>query len=357
MSRQAKRSARLAATVANKLAAYDTEGVKAALEKFCNVPGHDTALATSLHSLVDNLERYRPHLPAWVLPTDVDHVDAGKTASMPRESGGDDDVDDDGLDSVEREMREEDERGDDESVSDGDASDGTDPSSASMNMTTTLSVGDSVDTNSTIVAPTPNALVSSHGWGHRNNAAVALIGFRLADTSSEAMKAFVVTVQAAVRETHGVVHGCVNSTLSVSWGAATSTGRPELALARCFVRLRTALAAACLEATKKPVGGRPLCSAAWGAGFTGPVEARLTGDDRHQLLVIDTPTWHGALDRLFAFASRHEAFVVDSATSTKALLGSCCCADELLLPPNCAQPHHWNTSGSLITDDSRRSCQ
>ena len=61
-------AARLASFVAERLRRYDTAAVSAALHAYERLgPVKDDDLATSLRTLLGNLEMFRPHLPNWVL--------------------------------------------------------------------------------------------------------------------------------------------------------------------------------------------------------------------------------------------------------------------------------------------------
>ena len=294
MNRQASATAKLATRVSKKLARYDTKAARRLLSRYQEHAYHDADVAEQFAALLRNLERYRPHLPTWVLPEAADD-DAAKGDEMAAE---DDEVED---------FFDDDEIDEGALLSTGHDEDGTRSVRSNRSRKSHGRGGDDdsahLSHSLTSLGTTQSPMAPAHGWGARGAVAVAHVRFALTDGSDDALRQVLEQIQRCVHDTRGVVHACVSSTLTVSWGAAVSTGRPELAAARCFARIK--------HLCETFADGKTLVAA--GAAYTGPAVVRLSGDARHQLLAIETPAWAGALDRMFALAIRHGAFFVTTA--------------------------------------------
>lgn len=73
--RSAKQSVLMARRTAQLLRTYDTESVREVLQEFKEEGFADADLIEELTTIVDNLDRYKPHIPNWVLFPDGDEPD------------------------------------------------------------------------------------------------------------------------------------------------------------------------------------------------------------------------------------------------------------------------------------------
>jgi hypothetical protein len=256
----------LSRNVAVLLRSYNTDGVSEALEEYAALPHADPELVESYRALVDNLERYRPHLPNWMV---------------------------------------------------GDGSDGGGNSAASMNSASTRR-GDDSPTNSTVAERLRR---ESHAGGSSNATPVSLVGApytgilafavvdfaaaagRSFDARCKAVDGFVDLVHAVASSTNSALHSFVGDTVQLSWNAAMRAAQPEVKAVRFMCRIRAALA--------KPEHEHVVAS---GAAMSGKASAMFAGTGRVSALAVSLP-WHGALLACAAFAKRHGAFVSSSGLS------------------------------------------
>jgi hypothetical protein len=276
----------LSATVARLLRAYDTDAVKGALDEYEAAGAADPDLVASYRALVANLDRYRAHLPNWVV--------------RPRRDNGSDN--------------------------------GSDPASVASSerasqQSPQQSPGNSLrdEKPNVLRSPaSPHALVAeSHESRHQednaaesidldgllclgrvvSDVAYALVDFRVGalDSDSAAQASivgdFVDLVSYLATSTQGALHSFVGDTVQMSWNAAMNSAHPEVKAARFLCKLKIAM-----ESTPS----QSLSIA--GAVMSGKASSQFGGSGYVSAFVLSLP-WRAKLLACFALAKRHRAYV------------------------------------------------
>jgi hypothetical protein len=263
----AERANELSRDAAELLRNYDTDGVSHVLDDYRQLPDADPKLVESYTALVANLDRYRPHLPNWLL--------------RPRRDGSD-------------------------ALSSSEAS----PVGPNLNAEPNPNVldrpvvvspsGDGVSQPDSLELNLLERLISAGRVA--SDVAYALVDFRIsADMPScdhgAVISGFVNTVHELATATQAELHCFVGDTVQLSWNAAVSTIKPEGKAARFLCHLKTAT-----ESTP----GQSLSVA--GAVMSGTALSQFGGSGYFSAFVVSLP-WRAKLLACFALAKRHRAFV------------------------------------------------
>jgi hypothetical protein len=282
----------LSRNVAELLRTYDTDGVSYLLEEYAALPDADPELVQSYRALVDNLERYRPHLPNWMVGTgDESEVgsQASRRSSMTSARQGANGTPTGS--SVAARVR---------SVSLAGAKQGANGTPNGSSVAARVRSASNAGSGAGTAPAVPVALV---GAPYNGVVAFATVQFATAaertfDGRCEATNGFVDTVHSLAAATNGAIHSFVGDTVQLSWNAAMRTAQPDVKSVRFMCRLRAAMA-------KLPELARAVAS---GAAMTGKASSQFAGTGRVSALTVSLP-WHGALLACAAFAKRFGAFV------------------------------------------------
>jgi hypothetical protein len=293
-------AADLAANAAKLLGAYDTDGVSEALDEYRESPDAYATLAASYETLVDNLNRYRSHLPNWVVNPDCDEglatgEDAGPVSiDAPLVNF---DPPSTGVISPAKS---------DSGTSHVDANPLAIPSSPTQSLTTSVNRAHrfaAVDSMNVSQRFLPPALLVAQPKLMR--IAFAQVDFRATGAESGAATSrFAERVHQVAAATHCAVHTFVGDAVQLSWNAATRAAQPEVKAVRFLIRLADEMVA---------IDG----IVATGAAMSGKATTQFAGTDRVTVLAVGIP-WRRTLVSLAAFARQHSTFVVDEATASEA---------------------------------------
>jgi hypothetical protein len=266
MLADAEEAARLSRRVARHLQDYDTGAVERELARYRGeVARPDPELLQTYAQLVANLNRYRPHLPNWMVTSPADD-DADSPCNAGAPQG-------DALVNV---------------LQDGAANEG--PPTANRRVSLGLDALMHVDRVASDVA-------------------CALVDFSASDAPSSQMLAGVVSgfvdkVHDLASSLQGALHTFVGDTVHVSWNAAMEAPQPEAKAARFLCKLK--------EFTDNET--LPGLSVA-GAAVSGAAFSQFGGSGRVSAFVLSLP-WRAKLLACFALAKRHRAFVCSAAVAS-----------------------------------------
>jgi hypothetical protein len=268
----------LSKKVAGHLQNYDTDAVDEELAAYrAAVALPDPQLIQNYEAIVSNLNKYRPHLPNWMVnQSESSKHDASRSAT------------------------------------------GSHRSTRSTRSTALSSHSrTSQSEHSLLGAPLAHHGGGAHGGllhggGHHRPQSVtlALLEFSLpaatptaAAFKDRATTAFVDRVHEWAAATSGSLHSFVGDVLQVSWNATHSVAQPEAKAARFLAKV----AAANRDALHDGV-------VAVGAAHSGKAACSFSGTGRVQALTVSMK-WREAHRALLAFGVRHGAVVVDAATA------------------------------------------
>jgi hypothetical protein len=274
-------------TVAELLRCYDTDGVTEMLAEYQDAPGADPRIVASYTALVANLNRYRPHLPNWVV--------------APRRDGG--------SDSLSRPT----------SSQSTSRTGGHSPAQQPSQPSPGASLPDDPRTNVLVLPPAAdgNSAVPPRNEHSASDAidldallipnrvasdvSFALIDFRagedlVGDSHAATISDFVDAVHHLATATQGALHGFVGDTVQVSWNAAMKTAQPEAKAARFVCRLKSTVAESIEHLSVA------------GAVMNGKAVSQFGGSGHVSAFVLSLP-WRAKLLACFALARRHRAFV------------------------------------------------
>jgi hypothetical protein len=301
----------LSGRVAEMLRRYDTDGVAELLEEYSAAPDHDAHLLESYEALVANLNRYRPHLPNWLIKQ-RDGRDGSSSRASSRPSSA-------GLFSpaASNTLLAPDARGWIPSA--GDAAGSRRPVSADRRPVSADRGPVSADRQRPADtgaadddAPSPredwaddvldlDAIVSDHRVTH--TVAYALVDFRVGAAMSPEEQAstvsdFIDMVHYHASTMQGALHCFVGDTVQLSWNAAMKCSQPEVRAARFLCKLK-----ACV------VGNTPAQEFSVAAALaSGQATSQFGGSGQVSAFVLSLP-WRAKLLACFALAKRHRAFV------------------------------------------------
>jgi hypothetical protein len=267
----AKTANDLSRHVAELLRNYDTDGVSGLLDEYCTLEDADPALVESYTALVGNLNKYRPHLPNWMVQ---------------RSDGSEEDV----------------EMGSDRSTR------STRSTRSNMSRMSRSESRQSKGLSATATEKSNDRMCDMLPCGPPKKAAVAfaVLDFRTranvhlsAASRGAVVNCFVDRVHKIAAATHCAVHSFVGDTVQLSWNAAMRAVQPELKAVRFLCRLKAAMA----DDDDVSIAG---------AAMHGSATTQFAGTGTVQALAVSMP-WRAALDVLFRFASAHRALVVDGA--------------------------------------------
>jgi hypothetical protein len=244
----ARAAVRLSGVVTEHLRDYDTDAVERELEAYrkqTDVVADEVLLANYDH-LVSNLNKYRPHLPNWMVGgTGTEDVSAAS----------------------ERSTR----------------------STRSTIKGSVNSRGSSVP--SSAPGPVPPGITSQGGGFHRRRqVAFAALEFAVdaalsPSTKDAAVTSFVDSVHEWAALTSGSLHSFVGDVLQVSWNATHNVAQPEAKAARFLAKVAVANA----DAGNTGV-------TAYGAAFSGKAACNFSGTGRVQALTLSMQ-WRDCLRR------------------------------------------------------------
>lgn len=309
-------AAELSGKVADLLQRYDTRGVTALLDAYTRSEHADASLLSVNRALVRNLERYRPHLPNYVLdfdeeatqssvPSSVHVRDARSQSNLMRRSGSGNNV---------------------ENVSPrGPAADFADPSLESI--ATDVHGGDSSGTSNPVSTPlmpsaadptvvddqlmfTGKLVVATVvlDWGVENWQTATQLASDAATastmmTSSAACTEVVLAIRDCCTITRASLHSFVGDRILLTWNATRRVAKSEASACRFVIMLRDRLA-------RRPDVARVLAAAI----ATGPGRTVTAGDESMQLFACSSPAVFRRLETLSSIAVKARAVVCDSVT-------------------------------------------
>ena len=325
LAKEATAGADCAARVATRLQRYDTVGVRAALTAYESQAGVNKRLARSLRNLNENLEKYKPHLPAWVLPND-DDVERDSAPGSAMSISGDKVLRKGSRGAVYMTEEEEMEA---EAAYNGSMSGHTDEEDHSIVATSQLPG----------MADSGHSVSSVTVRRHHRNIAIAVLDFRVLKAAEQqargslssslpgftggfmedaparspepdkkrrhrakvdSITGVVDVAHRVAKETGGAVHSFIGSQLVLTWNAARLIqGAPEKHAAKGALRV-------CKEA--KELGYAEVC----GAVMAGNALVHVAGSGQ-QALLIDI-AWRHSLRRLGEYARYFQTVVADGAS-------------------------------------------
>jgi hypothetical protein len=262
----------LSRTAAALLREYDTDAVGALLEEYREAPDHDADILESYEALVANLNRYRPHLPNWMVRQEGDE-DSTRTSVQ------------------------------DESASVRSRRSGARSSAAYRVGAAASAVGSGAGS----AAGTSSSLSTNAPLGDAarvvSTVAFALVDFRVGDDfpsqHGNAVSRFIDTLHRVAATTHGAIHTFVGDTVQLSWNAAMKCAQPEVKAARFLARLKVAVEESRDQMTVSA------------AAMSGKASHQFGGTGRVSALAVSMP-WRAELLACFELAKRHRAFVTTS---------------------------------------------
>jgi hypothetical protein len=248
----------LSRRAAELLGGYDTDGVAALLEEYASQPGADPALLASYGTLVANLNRYRPHLPHWMV--------------APR--GPDTDM---------------------ASIRSTSSADGQEPRSPLVDVLAgPVDAEDSLQELADI-----DALLNTQRVTRK--VAVALVDFCVdvaqpAGEQAATISEFVDVMLHVSRATQAAMHSFVGDTVQVSWNAATRCALPEVKAVRLLGKLKAIVD-----------GGHYVQHmTVSAAAMSGEAVSQFAGS-RVSAFTLALP-WRPKLSACVAFAKQHASF-------------------------------------------------
>jgi hypothetical protein len=260
----------LSRDAAELLRNYDTDGLSKLLEEYRAADDADPALIESYTALVDNLNKYRPHLPNWMIRSDDDSD--GRTPCGSEHGTG-----------VVKTAR--------SSVSQGHSL-----QSAQSNAVTPRAHVSAVPATMATAVPATATI------------ALAVVEYVAQDASAAtrgaAVSRFVDHAHSIANVTHGALHSFVGDTVQLSWNAAMRVAQPEVKAVRFLCRLATAMA----NDPGVVVSGAAMC---------GKATTQFAGTGKVQALAIAVP-WRAALQACHAVARPAQTFVVCGALAEAA---------------------------------------
>jgi hypothetical protein len=258
----------LSCNVAALLKQYDTDGVSRALDAYAELPDADPALVHNFRELVDNLDRYRPHLPNWM----IDGADDASESSVRSAASH----------STRMSKRQ-----------------STTASHVSHSLSARGHQHD--DGGSSGATAVPDVRCAAYN----GTVAFAVVAFKVApeqsaDARGAALSAFVDTVHQIASATHCALHTFVGDTVQLSWNAAMRVAQPEVKAARFMCRLKAAVAETCSTVSVS------------GAVMSGKAGSQFAGTGRVSALAVSLP-WRQALMACASFAQQRGLFVISGA--------------------------------------------
>jgi hypothetical protein len=287
----AKAANALSRDVADQLSVYATDGVSAALEEYAALPGADPELVDSYEALVANLNRYRPHLPNWMVRQPGDRVLLSPSSSRSSERSP-----------LASDM-----------ARSSNPLDAPDPAPAPASPR-------AVDSGDDVAVP-PNEAVADDEFEVlglacsapvTRSAAFAIVEFRVGAHLSPAEHSavasdFVDWIHFLAATTRGALHCFVGDTVQLSWNAAAPCPMPAVKAAGFLAELKTA------TAQDRAPGELSLAAAL----ACGPATSQFSGSGQHSAFLLSLP-WRAKLDACLALARRHRAFVCTGAVANAA---------------------------------------
>jgi hypothetical protein len=272
-----KESAALSSRVAQHLSNYDTDAVDEELADYrAEAAQPDAQLIHNYESLVSNLNKYRPHLPNWMINNSSESSNGESSGRL-------------------RSAR-----------SAGSSRSQTDSQNvSSARLSASSSQGDSSRGGSEI--PLHRVVGHVQGFGRPHQVSYAQLDFGRRPGMTSALKdsavtAFVDNIHDWAAATSGSLHSFVADTLLISWNATHSVAQPEAKAARFLAKV--------VAANANPNSG----VAAAGAMFSGKAACNFSGSGRVQALTMSMQ-WRDKLRALHAFATRHGAVVMDGVSA------------------------------------------
>jgi hypothetical protein len=301
MLADAHASAALAKNVAEHLRKYDTDAVDAELAAYCDTTATpDPQLLETYAALVSNLNKYRPHIPNWLVHAESDEEAAAEEESVllsgrgsrmtPSQPG-----------STARVSR----SNSNTSVAQSPIAPSPTPSVAGIanSRSRRFSPGSSMNGSHTSLLATGGVMLLSELKTPR--IAFAQVDFRATGEARHmAISRFVECAHQLAAATHCALHTFVGDTVQLSWNAATRAAQPEVKAVRFLIRLAAAVM------TIDDI-------VATGAAMSGNATTQIAGTERVKALAVSIP-WRRVLTGLATFARRNSTFVVDEATAAEA---------------------------------------
>jgi hypothetical protein len=284
---QATANGDVAAELASHLGDYNTRRAEEVVARAIAECTADPKLLEGFRVLIGNLDRYRPHLPNWMLPSAADDEGAGAVES-----------DTDSIRFVEINTQ-------------SDHRPGSGTSSARRCAPPSPHAH-------AVGPPSPHAghLVPNVAQTAASVLAHAHFTFRADDptTSSpprriaDATCALADRVHQLARSTGGAVHSFVGDLVVVSWNAASRVVQPEMKAVRFLLRLR------------EDTGDAGI--AVGGAAFAGQTRVQLAGSAGAQAALTVHARWYEALGTLAALGRSLGTFVIDGTFKTQVEFGA-----------------------------------
>jgi hypothetical protein len=260
----------LSATVAALLRAYDTEAVAEALKMHVEeFPDTDAELLASYDALVENLNRYRPHLPNWMVTMNDDEAVSS-------------------------------EGGSDRSSTRSRASKAASRRSSKISRVSGEKAVSTADARGSMTE-LPQVLAVKP-----TSATMCFALIEYTTPAGEQLNDFVDKVHVIAAQTHGAIHSFAGDTVQVSWNAAMRAVQPEVKAVRFFARL-----AAWVK--DQPDEGVAAC----GAVMSGKATSVFAGTGKVQALSVSLP-WRETLQAIFALAKQTRTFLAAGRTAASA---------------------------------------
>lgn len=310
---RANNAASLARTVADKLLAYDTDAVREVLKT-----NDDKDFTEPFHRMAENLDKYRLHIPHWVLKADNGNTEGDEDDEgdiITQESFCSQDItltsptaDDStgGVTETRIELKSVDEPAL-EPKHDGSRRKSVTPKAIEAKAPTKRKEeeGDWIHTPMGLVFVAKKKPEKTEKK-HNDKVPMALIFYQLSDAvevtgqrRAEAVGRFVDRCHELAENTSGALHSFVGGQLLASWNAVHRVNAAEAKATHFLFNLQ-----------KEP--GDELIQVS-GAIVTGKARPYLAGGKKNQVQTITT-TWHKALLGCALFASRRRAILIDAAT-------------------------------------------
>jgi hypothetical protein len=277
MLNAANDAADLSRRVANHLQNYNTDAVELELAEYRETAAKpDPELIKSYEALVNNLNRYRPHLPNWMVNDET--TDGATDASDCR------------------------------SEEPSSARSAAEKRSSHLNdsMSDAPSLG---GRHGHHMGTTPPLKQLTGGFACPQTITYAEVDFVSRNGEglqqrSQSVTNFVDRVHEWAAVTSASLHSFVGDTLHVSWNATHKVVQPEAKAARFMARVVAA-------------NGEGTGVAATGAASTGKAACQFSGSGRVQALTISMP-WQRAQRQAVTFAAHHNTVVMDAVTAKNA---------------------------------------
>ena len=286
MLQATRRAQELSREVSASLADYDVAGVRASLAKYADSDAADKQLLDSFTTLCNNLERYRPHLPNYVLhdfqrESDVASDRSSVLQRQPsnvKSPGDGNNVRD--SESALRSARLDDEEADNEAVG----------ANAGGTSTARSSTHEAILLTTTAAASTMSRV------------SVAQVLLAPVGDSAIATNDLVVQVSHLATETAASLHSFIGDQLTVTWNATQRVDHPETKAVRFVAQLK--------ESVQNEGEFRFLNAAV----ATGRGRSQFAGDATARLFNLSL-AWRRVVGELATLASRYDGSIwVDWAT-------------------------------------------